>query len=108
MEASYDRVIVPAGLGEKALHDPGGSRNGLGEILGVATLLGPDQQGLEIVLAVFPPLLASEGHREESMELSERLVNPLKGCHIHHAASLSQSTTIPRMPYYTTHRCNTN
>ncbi len=108
LQASYDRVIVPAGLGEKALHGPGRSRNGFGEILGVATLLGLDQQGLEIVPAVFPPLLASEGHCEERMKLSKRLVNPLEGCHIHHAASPYQSTTIPRMPYYITRRCNTS
>ena len=107
LQASYDSAIVPAGLGEKALHGPGRGWNGLGEILGVATLLGLDQQGLEIVPAVFPLLLASEGCREEGMELAERLVNPFKRRHIHHPASSSQSTTTSANPNYTTRRCNT-
>ncbi len=83
LQAGDDRIIVPASLDEKALERPGRDRDHLSQILGVAALLGLDQQGLEIMPAVLPPLLPAEGRCEKGMEVTESLVNPLKRFHLH-------------------------
>ncbi len=106
LQAGDDRGIVPAGLGEKALHRPGRDRNHLGQILGVAPLLGLDQQALQIMPAVFPPLLAAKGTSEEGMELQKGLVNPLEGCPLHRP-HLPKAPAVSRIILPKTRRCNT-
>ena len=59
LQPPYDCVIGPPGLGEKTLHRPGGDAYRFREIFGVAPLLGLHQQGLKVIPAVLPPLLAS-------------------------------------------------
>ncbi len=93
LQAGNDRIIIPARLGEKSLERPGRDRHHLGQILGVAPLLGLDQQGLEIMPAVLPPLFAAEGRGKEGMKVTESLVNPLKRVHFH-PTPLSPFTTL--------------
>ena len=68
LQALVDRAIVPAGIGEETLQVPGRNTYRFREVLGVAPLLGLQQQGLQIVPAVLPPLLASEGRSEERID----------------------------------------
>jgi len=83
LQAGDNRLIVPAHLGEKALEGSGRHWDHLGQILGAAAFLGLNQQGLEIMPAVFPPLYSAEGRGEEGVEVTEIIVNPLKLGHLH-------------------------
>ena len=95
-------VVVPASLGKKPLHRPRRYRNHLREVLGVAPLLRLHQQALQIVAAVFPPLLAAKGWREVVVEILKGLIHPLKVRHIHHPTPLKPSsyrlTILPNNP----------
>ena len=105
LKASYDCVVGPPGLGEKALHRPGGDAHRFGEILGVAPLLGLHQQGPKIVPAVLPPLLADEGCRKETMKSLEAVVDPLEARRIHHPYRPPSSA---QLSHQTTRRCSTS
>jgi hypothetical protein len=98
--------IVPARLGEKALEGSGRHRDHLGQILGVAALLGLDQQGLEIMPAVLSPLLAAEGWGEEDVEVTEGLLHPIQLFRIHPTPPRA-FTTLKQYPTISTRRCNT-
>ena len=88
---------------------PGRDTHRLGEIFGVAPVLGLYQEGPEIVLAVGPrDSLRPEQRSEEGMELPKGLVTP--------ARKAAASTSLPHLPklpstvrshYHTNCRCNT-
>jgi hypothetical protein len=69
---SYHRLVVPTGVGEKALQSAGGDGERLGYVLGVAAFLGLHQQALEIRLTVLALLLATEVGSELRVEGAER------------------------------------
>ena len=104
LQPPYDCVIGPPGLGEKALHRPGGDAHRFREILGVAPLLGLHQQGLKIGPAVLPPLLAAKGRSKEVVKFLKAVVNPLEARCIHHPYRPPSSG---HLSYQTTRRCST-
>ena len=104
LQPPYDCVIVPPGLGEKALHRPGRDAHRFGEILGVAPLLGLHRQGLKIVPAVLPPLLAREGGRKEGVKFLKAVVDPLEARRIHHP---NRPPSSGQLSYQITRRCST-
>ena len=104
LQPPYYCVIGPPGLGEKTLHRPGGDAHRFGEILGVAPLPGLHQQGLKIVPAVLPPLLASEGVRKKGVKFLKAVVDPLEARRIHHP---NRPPSSGQLSYQTTRRCNT-
>ena len=100
LKTSHHRVVIPGGGREEALHGPGRDPHRLGEILGVAPVLGLYQEGPEIVPAVVPRLAAPEQRSEEGMELPKGLVHTLKSRRIHVPAPpvqafLNWSVTLP-------------
>ena len=103
MQASHHRVAVPAGLGEKAMQHPCGNPHGLGEILCVVPLLGLHHQGLEIVPAALPPLLAAKSRCEEGMRSLKTVVEPLEARRIHH---LNRPQPSGQLSCQTTRRCS--
>ena len=104
LQASHHCVIVPASLGEKALQCPCRDAHRFGKILSVAPLPSLHQQGLKIVPAAFPPLLAANGLGEEGMKLLKAVVDPLEVRRIHHPNHPSPSG---HLSYQITRRCST-
>ena len=91
LKESHHRVVIPGGGGEEALHGPGRDPRRLGEILGVAPVLGLYQEGPEIVPAVVPRLTAPEQRSEVSVKILKGLVHLLESRSIHFPASPAQA-----------------
>jgi hypothetical protein len=71
-------LLVPGGLGQEALQHPGGGGHHLGKVLGVAALLALHQQGLQVLLTAFAPLLAAKGRGHLGVEGGETLPHLLE------------------------------
>ena len=65
---------------------------------------GMHQQGLKIVPAVLPPLLASEGGRKEGVKLLKAAIDLLEARRIHHP---NRPPSSEQLSYHITRRCST-
>ena len=83
LQPAQHHVVVPRSIGEETLHPSGRYAHRLGKVLGVASVLGLHQHGLEVVPAALPRLPPAKQRTKVSVEIPEGLIHPLKRRRIH-------------------------
>ena len=74
--------FTPGGGGEEALHGPGRDTHRLGEILGVAPVLGLYQEGPKIVLANDSRQNKHKSYRQNRLRGGQKCAQIIKGSHV--------------------------